>query len=587
MNPFSRKKQRDAVAKHWDHATQEKRVARTMWWESRRIREHINRTVSGKTYPRFSQGLLEVAKAEAKGRSFAVGVSVGCGIATKEIAVLGSGLVDRFILFELSTERIKKATELAESKGLLDRVEFRSDDAFSAVASESVDFVHWNNSLHHMMDVDAAVSWSRDVLKDGGMFYMDDYVGPTRWQWSDESLELVKRVRAALPQRYLRNPYYPQKNLREFLPAAMPRPSAAKLEKEDPSEAADSARIIESIQKYFPEAGIIKTGGLVYHLALRQILSNFDEDDEQDRALLDELLILDEQCIHNPRLDNHYAVALAIKGGQLKSDSPLRDRKLIQGSPSRQSGNENEPGPTQGTNPKPSIQTPDAAAPALSAGSELPFQCPVCEERIPAFLPFGVQNRPGARCPKCGALERHRVLWLYLKNESELFRSSGKRLLHIAPEKLMAEKLQQIPGIDYLSADLDPNLAMVQMDLTDIHYPESSFDYILCSHVLEHIPDDRKAMREMYRVLTKGGWLIVMVPIHKEPTYEDFSITTEEGRLAAFGQKDHVRRYGIDLKDRLAEAGFDVSVVDYAAAVPADLRKLYNLRPREIFVCKK
>jgi ubiquinone/menaquinone biosynthesis C-methylase UbiE len=133
-------------------------------------------------------------------------------------------------------------------------------------------------------------------------------------------------------------------------------------------------------------------------------------------------------------------------------------------------------------------------------------------------------------------------------------------MLHVAPEKGLAKRFQEAPNLDYLSADLDPERAMVAMDLTDIQYPDDTFDVIYCSHVVEHIPDDRRALRELYRVLKPGGWAMIHAPILRETTFEDASVTSPEERTRVFGQWDHVRSYGEDYVDRLREAGFEVSV---------------------------
>ena len=101
---------------------------------------------------------------------------------------------------------------------------------------------------------------------------------------------------------------------------------------------------------------------------------------------------------------------------------------------------------------------------------------------------------------------------------------------------------------------------MVAVDITDIPYPDSSFDVIYCSHVLEHVPEDRKAMRQMHRLLRPGGWALIIVPIRGECTFEDTTVTSPEERKRLFGQCDHVRRYGPDVADRLREAGFRVTV---------------------------
>ena len=139
-------------------------------------------------------------------------------------------------------------------------------------------------------------------------------------------------------------------------------------------------------------------------------------------------------------------------------------------------------------------------------------------------------------------------------------------MLHVAPERPLEVRLRDELGEGYLTADLLDRRAMVQMDITDIQYPDQTFDVIYCSHVLEHVPDDKKAMREFHRVLKNDGWAILLVPITSDSTYEDASITSAEDRLQAFGQDDHVRRYGPDYADRLREAGFQVKI-----SKPADV----------------
>jgi len=133
-------------------------------------------------------------------------------------------------------------------------------------------------------------------------------------------------------------------------------------------------------------------------------------------------------------------------------------------------------------------------------------------------------------------------------------------MLHVAPEPAFENRLRHDIGALYITADMFDNRAMVNMDVTNIQYPDESFDVIYCSHVLEHIPDDRKAMREFYRVLKKDGWAILLVPITVERTFEDPSVVDPVERIRLFGQVDHVRCYGRDYVNRLKEAGFEVSV---------------------------
>lgn len=187
--------------------------------------------------------------------------------------------------------------------------------------------------------------------------------------------------------------------------------------------------------------------------------------------------------------------------------------------------------------------------------------CPVCGRSAGRFASAGRPRRKGVRCIGCGSLERHRLLWLFFTRHPELLRE-GMRLLHVAPEPSLSPRLRSRVGAGYLSADLMNPTAMESMDICDIRHPDASFDAVYCSHVLEHVADDRKAMREFHRILRPDGWAILLVPITAERTYEDPSIVDPAERLAAFGQEDHVRRYGPDYVDRLREAGFDVQVHD-------------------------
>jgi len=133
-------------------------------------------------------------------------------------------------------------------------------------------------------------------------------------------------------------------------------------------------------------------------------------------------------------------------------------------------------------------------------------------------------------------------------------------MLHVAPELCFLSRLKKQLGDNYLTADLSNKRAMVKMDITNIHYPDQSFDVIYCSHVLEHVQNDKRAMREFYRILKWSGWSIFLVPITVEKTFEDNSITDPKERLKFFGKEDHVRRYGPDFINRLREAGFTVDI---------------------------
>lgn len=187
--------------------------------------------------------------------------------------------------------------------------------------------------------------------------------------------------------------------------------------------------------------------------------------------------------------------------------------------------------------------------------------CPVCEHSLRKMLLAGNPPRLDARCPLCNARERHRLVWRYFQERSNFFQMSGAKMLHVAAEPWFEPKFRAIIGSGYLTADL-MRPADVKMDVTDIQFADNTFDVIYCSHVLEHVADDRQAMREFRRVLKPEGFAILLVPVTVETTVEDPTITDPRERLRLFGQDDHVRCYGPDYLDRLREAGFDVLITE-------------------------
>jgi SAM-dependent methyltransferase len=179
-------------------------------------------------------------------------------------------------------------------------------------------------------------------------------------------------------------------------------------------------------------------------------------------------------------------------------------------------------------------------------------------------------------------------MWLYFTQKTNLFDGKQKKLLHVAPEPELSGLIRKADYIDYLSADLfDPDV-MVKMDITDIQYPDNTFDVIYCSHVLEHVPDDRKAMSEFYRVLKAGCWAILQVPITASTTLEDPTAITPKEREQLFGQRDHVRRYGPDYKDRLTEVGFSVTVDPFVRELDdSTIKRLGLKRDEDVHFCRK
>ena len=217
--------------------------------------------------------------------------------------------------------------------------------------------------------------------------------------------------------------------------------------------------------------------------------------------------------------------------------------------------------------------------------------CPVCSKMEREFLPFGMMKvkRPAAKCSNCGSLERHRLIWLYFTEKTNLFKDKV-RMLHIAPEKCFVEIFKSAPNIDYVTADIVKGNAMVYMDIQDIQYPDEYFDVIYCSHVLEHVPDDRKAIKELARVLNKSGWAILQVPIKYsfEETLEDPVINTPELRKKHYGLEDHLRQYGLDYDQRLRSAGFKVKTDKYLDIFSPKLSRIYSLPDKEyIYFCTK
>jgi SAM-dependent methyltransferase len=202
-------------------------------------------------------------------------------------------------------------------------------------------------------------------------------------------------------------------------------------------------------------------------------------------------------------------------------------------------------------------------------------ECPCCGGRFRRFEAMGEPNRA---CWSCGSLERERLMWLYLDRHPELLRP-GMKVLHVAPEGPLAPRIAALPGVDYVAGDLDARFADRRIDVTDLEFPDGTFDAILCNHVLEHVPDDRRAMAELRRVLRPGGWAMLLVPtIRNERTDEDPSVEDPGERARRFGQHDHVRIYGWDYLDRLDDAGFDVRVERLGEDLPESAIRRYALR---------
>jgi SAM-dependent methyltransferase len=218
------------------------------------------------------------------------------------------------------------------------------------------------------------------------------------------------------------------------------------------------------------------------------------------------------------------------------------------------------------------------------------FTDPIDGRSFRKFLSYGYENqRENVLSPSTLSLERHRLLWLYLKNETDFF-SAQKKVLHVAPEQAFYKRFKKMRNLDYTTTDLNSPLADVKADICDLPFDDDSFDIIFCNHVLEHIPNDSKAMSELYRVLKKGGMGVFQIPqdLSRDITFEDNSIINKKERAKIFGQYDHVRIYGRDYFDKLRSIGFRVSEVDYTNRISDELVEKYCLQKCEILpVCTK
>jgi len=212
------------------------------------------------------------------------------------------------------------------------------------------------------------------------------------------------------------------------------------------------------------------------------------------------------------------------------------------------------------------------------------FTDPIDGKRFKSFLPYGYGNqRNNVLSPSTLSLERHRLLWLYLRNETEFF-SAEKKVLHFAPEQCFLKRFRSLQNLEYTTTDLLSPIADVKADICNLPFEDNSYDIILCNHVLEHIPDDTKAMQELYRVMKPGGYGVFQIPqdLSRAVTFEDDSITDKAERAKIFGQYDHVRVYGRDYFNKLRHVGFRVEEVDYTAQLSEAEIERYCLAKGEI-----
>ncbi len=282
-------------------------LPRTAWWNDPPTLRHINRVACGEPIEGAHAGFNIRLGRYLQERSIARprAISVGSGNGGKELAVLHAGIVGSFDCYEVGIGAIEAGRRMAAEQGMSERLRFHHADAFTVDVAADYDLVYWNNALHHMADTRAAIRWSWDRLRPGGVFAMDDYVGASRFQHMPEMVAWSNRMLALLPNRLLRRWDDPARSIPNT--AYVPDPAA--IAAIDPTEAVDSGNILPGLRATFADAEIISTGGALYFVALNDAFHNFVS--EEDLRLLDALLLLDEAVARQG--ETSYAVAFATR----------------------------------------------------------------------------------------------------------------------------------------------------------------------------------------------------------------------------------------------------------------------------------
>lgn len=291
------------IGNYWTDQYNSSNLPIARWYQSDFIISAINERVSGENVTGLSQGFnILLKKKYPHILPLKKVISVGSGFGEKEMQAIKSGIFQSVDCFEVSSGAIDKGRKIAQERGLTERILFHSSDPFNNVISDNkYDGVYWNNSLHHMFDSRKALIWSRRVLKPGGLFMMDDYVGPTRMQFSGEMIAISTLFRSLIPQNYLVNPW----DISQKLEVKCASPDEDDLFNADPSECADSANIIPALRDIFPMINIQNTGGGVYHLGLSDVLHNIVK--ANDIKSLNLAMRMDDECTKHGH--TQYAIA--------------------------------------------------------------------------------------------------------------------------------------------------------------------------------------------------------------------------------------------------------------------------------------
>jgi SAM-dependent methyltransferase len=294
------------AGKYWDSIATAAITPRTAWWNDPVALRHVNRLVCGEPLPEQHDGFHRrlAQRLLAQNARGGKAISVGAGTGSKEIRLLKSGMVGSFVCFEAGAEAIAVGESMAIEHGVAGRIAYHRADALTAMLPADFDLVYWNSALHHMPDTNAALRWSRERLRDGGVLACDEYVGATRFQHSDAVMAWCNRLLALLPDRLLRRP-----DQQSLIPRNIGRIKPEELIAIDPTEACDSANILPGIAQHFPGAEIVPTGGALYFIGLNEAFHNFVN--EEDIRLLNGLLDIDAAI--GRMEETQYAVIFAIK----------------------------------------------------------------------------------------------------------------------------------------------------------------------------------------------------------------------------------------------------------------------------------